>query len=106
MSDSKNSKKVKSRGKSSTKKTTTTKSRVQKAEGKVNHRTNLIAALVATVVITAIFYFVFDWFMALLTLVGLLFIFGFTALMRVSKKNKKSKIIVRIFLIIFLEYLI
>ncbi len=103
MSDSKNSKNVKSRGKSSAKKTTTTtKSRVQKAEGKIDHRTNLIAALGATVVITAILYFVFDWFMALLTAVGLLFIFGFTALMRVSKKNKKSKIIVRIFLIIFL----
>ena len=105
MSDNKkNVKNKKVKGKSTS---TTTKSRVKKKEaGKIKLKTTFLIVLLATIIITLVFYLIYDWFIALITLAGLIMIFGFTAISRASKKNKKSRIIVRIFLIIFLTFCI
>ncbi len=82
------------------------KSRVMKQEGSIKLKTGLIMALITTLIITGIFYLIFDSFIAMITAIGLLIIFGFTGLMRSSRRSKKRRMALRIVLIVFLIFAI
>ncbi len=105
MNESKNKKNVKVKKKAGIPEKEV-KSRVKMQEGSIKLKTGLIICLVTTLIITAIFYFLFDSFIAIITAIGLLIIFGFTGLMRASKKNKKKRKALRVILIIFLVFAI
>lgn len=60
-----------------------------------------VACLISLVLIVILFYFIFDWFFALLTAVGSALIIGIANLVKKSK-SKKIKKLLKVFLIIFL----